>query len=73
LPLLKFQPSYKQLSVWLIGQKYVESVATFKYLGSTLTYHNCFREEIKDYKNRVNGSYHSVPEHFRLPVCYTKT
>jgi hypothetical protein len=43
-----------------IGNRCVENVAQFRYLGKTTTNQNLIQEEIRRRLNSVNASYHSV-------------
>jgi hypothetical protein len=49
-----------QRQIIKIGNRSFESVAKFRYLGTTLTDQNCNHEEIKSKLNSGNACYHSV-------------
>jgi len=47
-------------SITKIHSKVFERVERFRYLGTTLTYHNSTRKEIKSRLQSLNVCYHSV-------------
>jgi hypothetical protein len=55
----RFQKAGQRQSI-KIGNRSFESVAKFKYLGTTLTDQNCINEAIKSRLNSGNACYHSV-------------
>jgi hypothetical protein len=59
LPLSRCHKSGQGQSI-KIGNRSSESVAKFKYLGTTLTDQSCIHEEIKSRLNSGNACYHSV-------------
>jgi len=55
-----------------IGNRSIERVEEFKYLGTTLTNKNSIQEEIKNSLKVGNACYYSV-QNLLLPVCYPKS
>jgi hypothetical protein len=53
------------------ANEWLENVATFKYLGTTLTKQNDIQDEIKSRLNSGNACYYSVQN--LLPVSCQKT
>jgi hypothetical protein len=50
----------RQSNYTRVANKSLEKVAKFKYLGATLTDHNCIHEEIRSRLNLRNACYHAV-------------
>jgi hypothetical protein len=55
-----------------ISNKFFESVSKFRYFGTTPTYKNCIRKQIKNSLNSWYACYHSV-RNFYLPFWYAKS
>jgi hypothetical protein len=59
-----------QRQIIKIANRSFESVAKFKYLGTTLTDQNCIQEEIESRLNSGNVCYHSVQSLLTLIVDF---
>jgi hypothetical protein len=57
--LMSLKKAGQELSINIMNG-FFSGVATFKYLGTTLTEQNCMQEEIKSRLNTGNACYHSV-------------
>jgi hypothetical protein len=57
--LMSLKKAGQELSIKIMNG-FFSGVATFKYLGTTLTEQNCMQEEIKSRLNSGNACYHSV-------------